>query len=62
MIASSNTSLNQSIFKKVLNPNIVESDYDNINGDKRMQEYNNSKMTVNKIKENYIKMMKSNPY
>ena len=58
MIATSNTSLNQSIFKKVLNPNIVESDYDNITGDKRMQEYNNSKMTVNKIKENYIKMIK----
>ena len=58
MIATSNISLNQSIFKKVLNPNIVESDYDNITGDKRMQEYNNSKMTVNKIKENYIKMIK----
>ena len=42
----------------MLNPNIVESDYDNITGDKRMQEYNNSKMTVNKIKENYIKMIK----
>jgi hypothetical protein len=58
LIATSNTSLNHSIFKKVLNPNIVESDYDNITGDKRMQEYNNSKMTVNKIKENYIKMIK----
>jgi len=58
LIVTSNTSLNQSIFKKVLNPNIVESDYDNIAGDKRMQEYNNSKMTVNKIKENYIKMIK----
>ena len=58
MIATSNTGLNQSIFKKVINPNIVESDYDNITGDKRMQEYNNSKMTVNKIKENYIKMIK----
>ena len=34
-------------FNKILNPNIVEEDYDNIRGDKRMQEFNNSKITVN---------------
>lgn len=49
-------------FNKVLNPNVVDEDYDNIAGDKRSQEFYNSKLTVNRIKENYLKLLKQNPF
>jgi hypothetical protein len=37
---------------------MIDEDYDNISGDKRIEGFNNSKMTVNTIKENYLKMIK----